>query len=140
MIVRKALFSAGYRFRLHRKDLPGKPDIVLPGRQVVIFIHGCFWHAHQGCRYAKIPETRRDFWKQKLASNISRDQHARSALLDTGWRVLTIWECATRSCSLREDLPDLLRRWIETGGTEGSLEEGKTTPAKSGQHVSPRPF
>ena len=73
IIVRKALFAAGYRFRLHRKDLPGRPDVVLPVHRVAVFVHGCFWHAHSGCRYAKTPASRREFWEAKLAANVERD-------------------------------------------------------------------
>lgn len=103
--IRKALFAAGLRFRLHRKDLPGCPDIVLPGRRVALFVYGCFWHAHRGCRYAKTPTSRGEFWKTKLAANVERDSRAIEALLNAGWRVLVVWECATRSAELRENLP-----------------------------------
>ena len=76
IIVRKALFAAGYRFRLHRKDLPGRPDVVLPVHRVAVFVHGCFWHAHSGCRYAKTPASRREFWEAKLAANVERERRA----------------------------------------------------------------
>jgi len=121
LLVRKALFAAGFRFRLHRKDLPGRPDVVLPGRRVVVFVHGCFWHAHQGCRYAKIPATRREFWEAKLAANVERDRRTREALLSAGWRVLVVWECATRSSGVRERLSELLTRWIEGVELSGEL-------------------
>lgn len=121
LLVRKALFAAGFRFRLHRKDLPGRPDIVLPGRRVVVFVHGCFWHAHQGCRYAKSPATRREFWEAKLASNVERDRRATKALLSAGWRVLVVWECATRSSGVLEKLSELLTRWIEGAELNGEL-------------------
>lgn len=121
LLVTKALFVAGFRFRLHRKDLPGRPDVALPGRKVVVFVHGCFWHAHQGCRYAKIPATRREFWKVKLAANVERDKRARDALLSKGWRVLVVWECATRSPSVRERLSELLTYWIEGVDLNGEL-------------------
>ena len=121
LLVRKALFAAGFRFRLQRKDLPGRPDVVLPGRRVVVFVHGCFWHAHQGCRYAKIPSTRREFWEAKLAANVERDRRAREALLSAGWRVLVVWECATRSSGVRERLSELLTRWIEGFELSGEL-------------------
>jgi DNA mismatch endonuclease (patch repair protein) len=92
IIVRKALFATGFRFRLHRKDLPGCPDIVLPRLRVAIFVHGCFWHVHQGCRHARIPTSRREFWEAKLAANVARDVRAVDALLLEGWRVLVVWE------------------------------------------------
>lgn len=121
LLVRKALFAAGFRFRLHRKDLPGRPDVVLPGRRVVVFVHGCFWHAHQGCPYAKTPATRREFWEAKLAANVERDRCTREALLSAGWRVLVVWECATRSSGVRERLSELLTRWIEGVELSGEL-------------------
>jgi DNA mismatch endonuclease (patch repair protein) len=95
MIVRKALNARGYRFRLHRRDLPGRPDLVLPKWQTAIFVHGCFWHRHD-CRYFKMPETREDFWQKKIARNVERDRAAQAALGASGWRTLTIWECALR--------------------------------------------
>lgn len=112
--VRKALFAAGYRFRLHRKDLPGTPDIVMPGLRVAIFVHGCFWHAHRGCRFAKTPETRREFWAEKLSRNVQRDLESREALLNAGWRVLVVWECATRrQVGRRPDIVSPLIDWIQ---------------------------
>ena len=79
-LVRKALFAMGYRFRLHRRDLPGTPDIAMPGRKIAIFVHGCFWHAHQGCKYAKTPSTRTEFWISKLQANAARDRRNADAL------------------------------------------------------------
>ena len=116
MLVRRALFKAGFRFRLHRRDLPGVPDVVLPGRRVAIFVHGCFWHMHQGCPNAKLPSTRPEFWLAKLSKNVDRDRDARDALLADGWRVLTVWECATREREIQAALPETLRAWID--GTE----------------------
>ncbi len=128
VLIRKALFAAGFRFRLHRKDLPGSPDIVLPGRRVAVFVHGCFWHAHPGCRYAKTPATRREFWETKLVANAERDRRARDALLSSGWRVLVVWECATRSPTVRSALSELLKRWIEGSGMTGELDSSSTLP------------
>ena len=120
-LVRKALFKAGFRFRLHRKDLPGAPDVVLPGRRVVVFVHGCFWHAHSGCPYAKVPATRREFWLRKLSGNVERDTRARVTLLAAGWRVLTVWECATKDSSVRNALPDILKAWITGSEVNGDI-------------------
>lgn len=85
----------GGRFRLNRKDLPGSPDIVLPGRRLVIFVHGCFWHHHEGCRAARTPKSNPEFWKAKFERNRARDAEAVAALEHLGWRVRTIWECET---------------------------------------------
>jgi DNA mismatch endonuclease (patch repair protein) len=93
MAVRSMLHRAGYRFRLHRKDLPGKPDIVLPGRKTVIFVHGCFWHRHQGCKQCYTPKSNVDFWLAKFTGNIVRDQKNMEVLRKAGWRVVVVWEC-----------------------------------------------
>jgi DNA mismatch endonuclease (patch repair protein) len=86
----------GFRFRLHDKNLPGKPDIVFRSRSSVIFVNGCFWHRHKGCRRATVPSTRQDFWIPKLERNVERDRQTGSQLRRTGWRVLTVWECEIR--------------------------------------------
>ena len=96
IIVRSLVHQMGYRFRLHRKDLPGKPDIVLPGRQKIIFVHGCFWHVHR-CRYGQVvPKTNAEFWRKKRAGTVERDRRNRRALREMGWDVMTVWECWTR--------------------------------------------
>ena len=94
-IVRSLLHRMGYRFRLHRKDLPGKPDLVLPKYHTVVFVHGCFWHRHKGCKYAYTPKSRPEFWQAKFDANVDRDRRAQRELRRRGWRVLTIWECQT---------------------------------------------
>lgn len=119
--VRRLLFASGYRYRLHRKDLPGTPDIVLPGRRVAIFVHGCFWHWHQACALAKIPSTRPDFWEKKLTGNRARDALAIQSLRATGWRVLVIWECFIRGCKSDDDLKMQMARWIEGNTGLGEL-------------------
>ena len=91
--VRSLLHRLGFRFSLHRQDLPGKPDIVLPSRGAVVFVHGCFWHQHQGCRNSSMPSTRRSFWEAKLNGNVARDDRNGEALQLLGWKVLTVWEC-----------------------------------------------
>jgi len=93
MKVRRALTGLGARYRLHRKDLPGSPDIVMPGRRLAIFVHGCFWHGHDCPRGARVPKQNRDYWVGKVDRNRVRDAASRTALLDLGWRVETLWEC-----------------------------------------------
>jgi len=95
MKVRRALHRAGYRYRLHRKDLPGKPDLVFPARRAIVFVHGCFWHRHAdpNCKLSRLPKSRLDFWIPKLTKNAERDAQAIKALERQGWRVLVVWEC-----------------------------------------------
>lgn len=95
ILVRSALHRRGFRFKLHDRTLPGKPDLVLPKYKAVINIHGCFWHGHD-CKFFKVPSTRTDFWLAKINGNKSRDSLQKEALLEQGWRVLTVWECALR--------------------------------------------
>jgi len=95
ILVRKALHAAGRRFRLHRKDLPGKPDIVLPRDRTAVLVHGCFWHGHEDCPIARVPKTQTDFWTEKFAKNRARDLKVKSELESLGWRVVVIWECET---------------------------------------------
>ena len=99
MIVRSSAHALGYRFRLHRKDLPGRPDLVFPSRRKVVFVHGCFWHRHPGCRMASTPKTRAAYWQSKFDANERRDAAAIEALERSGWAVLVIWECETRNQS-----------------------------------------
>jgi DNA mismatch endonuclease (patch repair protein) len=96
MVVRKAAHALGLRFRLHRRDLPGSPDLVLPKHRKVVLVHGCFWHQHEGCRLARQPKSRLDYWLPKLARNVERDVEVRKALVTLGWQPLVIWECETR--------------------------------------------
>lgn len=105
MIVRRTAHSLGLRFRLHRRGLPGTPDLVFPKYRTVIFVHGCFWHRHDGCPKASVPKTRTEFWQAKFDRNVARDQAAVEALEEGGWRVIVIWECETRDVqALRERL------------------------------------
>lgn len=97
IVVRRAAHRLGFRFRVHRRDLPGTPDIVFPKYRLVIFVHGCFWHRHEGCRRCTTPKTRIEFWNEKFRKNIERDRRAAEALLIRGWNVLTIWECQTKN-------------------------------------------
>lgn len=96
LIIRRYLHSCGFRFRLHRKDLPGQPDLILPKYKTVIFVHGCFWHRHGGCKYATSPKSRASFWEEKLGRNVIRDQEHLNALIAMGWRVVVVWECGLK--------------------------------------------
>ncbi|WP_192622769.1 very short patch repair endonuclease [Desulfomicrobium macestii] len=91
--LRRLVHKLGYRYRLHVKELPGTPDLVFPSRRAVIFMHGCFWHRHEGCKLARLPKSKLDFWKKKLDSNKNRDALQQQRLYELGWRVLVIWEC-----------------------------------------------
>jgi len=109
LLVRSLVHRLGYRFRLHRRDLPGCPDLVLPRHQTVILVHGCFWHQHPGCRRATMPATNREFWQAKLSGNAERDRRNQAALTTLGWRVLVVWECETRDVeALRAQLAEAL--------------------------------
>lgn len=103
LLVRSALYRDGYRYRLHAKDLPGRPDIVFPGRKKVLFIHGCFWHSH-GCSKGKAPKSHLDYWAPKLRQNVERDAKVMRELQDRGWKVLIVWQCET------SDMAELLPR------------------------------
>lgn len=109
MILRSQLFRQGFRFRIHQKDLPGKPDIVLPKYRTVIFVHGCFWHYHKDCREGRIPSTNSKFWKEKLRKNIAKDKKHVEALKIEGWNVIVVWECEIEN-KLEETLIDLAKR------------------------------
>lgn len=118
MIVRQELHALGLRFRLHRRDLPGSPDIVVPRLRTVIFVHGCFWHRHSDCRYATTPKTRQEYWLPKFAANIERDARKEAQLQALGWRVLLVWECETKR---RGELTLRLRREF---GLSGAAQDG----------------
>ena len=109
IIVRKTLHRLGYRFRLHRRDLPGNPDIGLPKYRAVIFVHGCFWHGHPGCSRASRPRTNAEFWNTKLDKNLRRDQEVQARLHALGWRVLVIWQCRTKD---REQLEQQINHFL----------------------------
>lgn len=111
LAVRRALTRLGSGFRLHRKDLPGKPDIVMPGRRLAVFVHGCFWHGHDCIRGARVPRRNRDYWLAKVGGNRARDAASRAALTAAGWRVETIWECELKdTAALDARLKALLQR------------------------------
>ncbi len=110
LTVRKLVFSLGYRYRLHARDLPGCPDLVFRPRRKVIFVHGCFWHRHRDCGLARMPKSRPEFWGPKLEGNRERDDRNRKALAREGWKVLTIWECELRNA---EGLKRVVRRFLD---------------------------
>lgn len=117
MLLRRSLHALGLRYRLHVADLPGKPDLVFPRFKAIVFVNGCFWHRHAGCRYATTPATRREFWESKFAANVSRDEANRNRLLDSGWRVLVIWECALKGSSTHE-VADASAQFIRGDGSD----------------------
>lgn len=121
VVVRRMLFAAGFRFRLHRRDLPGVPDIVLPKHQLVIFVHGCFWHQHEDCHLAKMPASNRGFWAEKLGRNQQRDRQNIERLIASGWRVLVVWECATRVPELAITLDKSLVAAVRRGPRYAAL-------------------
>ena len=106
--VRKALFGKGYRFRVNVKTLPGTPDIVLPKYHTIIFVNGCFWHGHSGCKYATIPEANHDFWLAKISGNIERDKSNYAKLYELGWKVIEIWQCELKPKFREQTLNNLL--------------------------------
>ncbi len=112
--VRSLLHGMGYRFRLHRRDLPGRPDIVLPGRRTVVMVHGCYWHRHPGCRLAYTPQSNQKFWESKFQENVSRDQRQYNELRLLGWHIITVWECETKHLQvlaqrLYQEMPKLIK-------------------------------
>jgi DNA mismatch endonuclease (patch repair protein) len=111
MVIRRLVHSMGYRYRLHRKDLPGKPDLVFLGRRKVLFLNGCFWHGHDCKRGSRIPKTNIEYWGKKIARNKARDAEHEAALQAQGWRVLVIWECQTKDEAV---LKNLLKSFLES--------------------------
>ncbi|WP_313331146.1 very short patch repair endonuclease [Sphingobium yanoikuyae] len=122
LALRSALHARGFRFRLHARDLPGKPDIVLPRYRAVIFVHGCFWHRHADCRYATTPATRPEFWQEKFAGNVRRDAAAVAELRHRRWRVAIVWECGLRTVADVGASADIVAGWLRGDGV--TLETG----------------
>jgi len=112
MLVRRYLHAHGFRYRLHVKDLPGKPDIVLPKYKTVIFIHGCFWHGHEGCKYYVVPKTRTEWWLEKIGKNKENDKLAVALLKKAGWKVLVVWECGLKTGLIEKTLSSLTNKII----------------------------
>ncbi|ALD97296.1 very short patch repair endonuclease [Pseudomonas syringae] len=124
LLIRKALHARGFRFRIHSKHLPGKPDLILPKHKAAIFIHGCFWHGH-GCRFFKIPKTRTEFWLEKIHRNQARDLAQIADLQKAGWKVLIVWECAVRLMNKEKStlLVDLVADWLLNRSEYFQLDE-----------------
>jgi DNA mismatch endonuclease (patch repair protein) len=110
MLVRRFLHANGFRYTLHDKKLPGKPDIVLPKYRTVIFVHGCFWHGHTNCKYFVIPKTRTEWWLNKINGNIANDAKAAKALKKEGWKIINLWECTIKPAKISRTLTTLLKK------------------------------
>ncbi len=113
MLVRRFLHAHGFRYSLHSKKLPGKPDIVLSKYKTVIFVHGCFWHGHNNCKYYVIPKTRTDWWLNKINTNIGNDEKAMLALQEKGWKIITLWECDLKPAKMENTLNSLLKQIVK---------------------------
>jgi len=129
LLIRKALFAKGFRYKLHDKKLPGKPDLVFPKYKAVISIQGCFWHGHN-CHLFKWPTTNEDFWKTKINRNKVVDERNRTELLNGGWRILEVWECALKGSKKLDfdNLLNLIISWLKTGTTQFSVISGEGQP------------
>ncbi len=112
LVLRRALHARGFRYRLHSKNVPGRPDLVFPKHHAIVFVHGCFWHRHEGCRYTTTPSTRPEFWQAKFDANVIRDAAIRDQLIETGWRVATVWECSLRKTDQLATTVELLSTWL----------------------------
>jgi DNA mismatch endonuclease (patch repair protein) len=128
MALRRALHSRGFRFRLHVKSIHGRPDLVFPKYRAVVFVHGCFWHRHEGRRYTATPSTRPYYWQAKFRGNVARDSAVRAALLADGWRVSTVWECALRKPAEVELAANLLASWLRRDVAEIEIPRVQLTP------------
>lgn len=126
--LRSLLFAKGFRYRLHVRTLPGSPDLVFPKRRAVVFIHGCFWHRHEGCRYTTIPRTNEEFWQRKFLGNVDRDRRHVEALRALGWRVATVWECALKRSV--EDTARSVEEWLH--GDDEAMVIGQSATASNG--------
>lgn len=134
ILVRSALHKRGFRFKLHDKTLPGKPDLVLPKYKAIINIHGCFWHGHD-CKFFKVPSTRTDFWLAKINGNRSRDSAQRKVLLEQGWRVLTVWECALRgkkADTLQKTIDNIVD-WLSNDSLSAVIDSGEQPQIKENE-------
>lgn len=135
-LVRSGLWARGFRFRLHAKDLPGRPDLVLPKWGTVIFVNGCFWHAHANCSYFKMPKSRPEFWRRKLHANRKRDAVAAGQLVEEGWKVITVWECALRADA---ESAILMTEGLIRNASTLRWEIAQTSPGHCTCHTYPSP-
>ena len=126
LAVRRIAHGLGLRFRLHRKDLPGRPDLIFPKHRLAVFVHGCFWHRHAGCRYAYTPKSRTAFWTEKFARNVARDRRNEEALRNLGWQVLVIWECEMRD---EENVRQNLSARVHCSDWDLTLENRRLSPS-----------
>lgn len=133
LMLRRALHARGFRFRLHARGLAGRPDIVLKRRRAVVFVHGCFWHRHEGCRLASTPATREEFWASKFAANVLRDSAVQAELAATGWRIAIMWECALRKPRMAEEAIEKLESWLCSEHPRLELGEMDLRPFRSAE-------
>jgi DNA mismatch endonuclease (patch repair protein) len=126
--ARSLLHKNGYRFRKHVAGLPGTPDIILPKYQAAIFIHGCFWHGHSGCRKSRLPTTRQAFWEEKRKTNLERDSRKISQLINAGWRVAVVWQCALEKAETLSHTIDMLEDWIKSDRKQCEIPDKIETP------------
>lgn len=112
LVLRRALHARGFRYRLHSMNVLGRPDLVFPKHHAIVFVHGCFWHRHEGCRYTTTPSTRPEFWQAKFGANVIRDAATRDKLIEAGWRVATVWECSLRKTNQLAETVELLTAWL----------------------------
>ncbi len=123
LVLRRALHARGFRYRLHSKNVPGRPDLVFPKHHAIVFVHGCFWHRHERCRYTTTPSTRPEFWQAKFDANVIRDAAIRGQLIETGWRVATVWESSLRKTDQLAKTVELLAAWLPSDSSQ--LEVGE---------------
>ena len=135
VVLRQTLHARGLRYRLHDRTLPGTPDLVFPRFRAVCFVHGCFWHRHSGCRFATTPATREEFWEAKFRANVERDRRNQGDLLESGWRVAIVWECALRGHG-RAETALQLDRWLHR--SDRSFETHLPPTARGGAKTSPK--
>jgi DNA mismatch endonuclease, patch repair protein len=129
LVLRRALHAPGFRYRLHSKNVPGRPDLVFPKHHAAVFVHGCFWHRHPRCRYTTTPSTHPEFWQAKFKANVARDSAVQDQLLQADWRVATVWECALRRPEQTDAVAELLTTWLSGGSDAIELGEREITAA-----------